>query len=66
MARQEPPFTLETVTDHYDIRTYGAVLVAAVKKDGVHTTGGPVFARFDSPFIPWFLRRNEIWMEVAS
>lgn len=41
-------------------------LVAALKKDGVHTTGGPVFARFDSPFVPWFLRRNEIWMEVAS
>ncbi|MFZ1377349.1 MAG: heme-binding protein [Geothrix sp.] len=40
--------------------------VAALKKDGVPTTGGPVFARFDSPFVPWFLRRNEIWMEVAT
>lgn len=42
------------------------VLVAALTKDGVRTTGGPIFARFNSPFVPWFLRRNEIWIEVAS
>ncbi len=41
-------------------------IVAALKREGVHTTGGPVFARFDSPFLPWFLRRNEVWIEVAS
>ncbi len=40
--------------------------VAALKKDGVPTKGGAVFARFDSPFVPWFLRRNEIWLEVAT
>ena len=40
-------------------------LVAALKRDGVHTTGEPVFARFNSPFQLWFLRRNEIWIEVT-
>lgn len=26
----------------------------------------PVWARYDPPFMPWFLRRNEIWIEVAD
>ena len=42
-----------------------AELRSALKRDGVRTTGEPVFARFNSPFQIWFLRRNEIWIEVA-
>ncbi|MBK9322890.1 MAG: heme-binding protein [Bdellovibrionaceae bacterium] len=34
-------------------------------KNNVKTTGEPIFARFNSPFQIWFLRRNEIWLEVA-
>lgn len=40
-------------------------LAAALKEDGVQSIGDPCFARFNSPFMPWFLRRNEIWIEVA-
>lgn len=40
-------------------------LLAALKEDGLRTIGEPVFARFNSPFQLWFLRRNEIWIEVA-
>ncbi len=29
-------------------------------------TGEPVYARYDPPFKPWFLRRNEIWLELAG
>ncbi len=36
----------------------------ALSRDGVKTIGGPSFARFNSPFQIWFLRRNEIWIEV--
>ena len=35
-----------------------------LQKNGVQTTGAPIFARFNAPFIPWFLRRNEIWLEI--
>jgi hypothetical protein len=28
-------------------------------------SGEPVYARYDAPFMPWFLRRNEIWLDVA-
>lgn len=34
-------------------------------KSNIKTVGNPIFARFNSPFQLWFLRRNEIWMEVA-
>lgn len=33
-------------------------------KDGIKTKGDPIFARFNSPFQIWFLRRNEIWLET--
>ncbi len=28
-------------------------------------SGEPVYARYDAPFMPWFLRRNEIWLDVG-
>ena len=37
---------------------------ALLAKDGLSTTGEPTFARYNSPFQLWFLRRNEIWIEV--
>ena len=36
----------------------------ALARDGVATIGEPSFARFNSPFQLWFLRRNEIWIEI--
>jgi hypothetical protein len=35
-----------------------------LKRDGITAGGQPHFARFNSPFMIWFLRRNEIWIEV--
>jgi hypothetical protein len=39
-------------------------LLNALKANGRNPTGEPVFARFNSPFQIWFLRRNEIWVEL--
>ncbi len=43
-----------------------AEFTAALDKDKIKAIGKPVFARFNSPFQLWFLRRNEIWIEVAQ
>lgn len=41
-----------------------ALLRAALDKAHVATHGEPVLARYNPPFTPWFLRRNEIWLAV--
>jgi hypothetical protein len=43
-----------------------AEFYSALQKDNLKTQGEPVFARFNSPFQIWFLRRNEIWLELAE
>ena len=39
-------------------------LLQSVKAEGLVKTGEPVFARYNSPFTLWFLRRNEVLVEV--
>ena len=39
-------------------------LLADLASLGVETTGQPELARYNSPFTPWFLRRNEIIVPV--
>jgi len=39
-------------------------LRATLETAGVTTQGEPVLARYDPPFMPWFLRRNEIWLAL--
>jgi hypothetical protein len=34
-------------------------------KAGLRPEGEPVWARYDPPFMPWFLRTNEILAEIA-
>ncbi len=40
-------------------------LRAAMQKTGLRAVGEPVWARYDPPFMPWFLRTNEILVEIA-
>lgn len=39
-------------------------LKEALEAAGVATEGEPVLARYNAPFTPWFMRRNEIWLAV--
>jgi SOUL heme-binding protein len=39
-------------------------LKAALQAAGVATQGDPVLARYNAPFTPWFMRRNEIWLAL--
>lgn len=41
-----------------------ATLRAALERARVETTGEPVYARYDPPWTPWFMRRNEIWLRL--
>ena len=41
-----------------------ALLKTALDKAGVATQGEPVLARYNAPFTPWFLRRNEVWLAL--
>ena len=40
------------------------LLRAALKSSDLTPTGEPVFSRYNPPFMPWFLRRNEIWLPL--
>lgn len=39
-------------------------LLQAIQAEGLKAVGTPRFARFDPPFKPWFLRRNEVVVDV--
>ena len=36
-----------------------------VETAGLRTTGSPIYSRYDAPFVPWFMRRNEIWLKLV-
>ena len=39
-------------------------LQAALAAAAMATQGQPVLARYNAPFTPWFMRRNEIWLAL--
>jgi hypothetical protein len=39
---------------------------SALDQNQIQTTGEPVLSRYNSPFMIWFLRRNEIWLELKK
>jgi len=39
-------------------------LLAEIRRQGMRPVGAPVLAQYNSPFVPPFLRRNEILIEV--
>ena len=51
-------WTEERYLDHL------AKLRGWVEREGLETVGDPVWARYNAPFVPWFLRRNEILLHL--
>ena len=47
-----------------DIDAATTRLQAGLKKEGMVTTGQPFLMRYDSPWTPGFLRRNEVALEI--
>lgn len=45
---------------------YRGELESWIEKNGFSILGEPVWARYNPPFTPWFLRRNEILIPVDS
>ena len=41
-------------------------LQALMRQKGLETAGEPIFARYNPPFMPWFLRRNEVLIPVEN
>lgn len=39
-------------------------LISALTIDGLDTRSEPFLARYNSPFTPWFMRRNEVLVEL--
>jgi len=47
-------------------RLHKGELESWLKENGRRVVGEPVWARYNPPFMPWFLRRNEILMPIAK
>ena len=43
-----------------------AQLKETLKTAGIPWSGEPVYSRYNPPFTPWFLRRNEIWLQLPE
>ncbi len=42
------------------------MLEAALRAAQLAWTGEPTLSRYDAPFTPWFMRRNEIWLTLKA
>ena len=43
-----------------------AQLQAVLRAADLAWQGEPAYSRYNAPFTPWFLRRNEIWLRLAD
>lgn len=41
-------------------------LTTTLTSEGIAWSGEPIFSRYNPPFTPWFLRRNEIWLSLPA
>ena len=41
-----------------------SLLTTGLQAAGLRWKGEPVYSRYDAPWTPWFMRRNEIWLAL--
>lgn len=68
--REVPPKTVAVVRysgtwSEANYLEHLAKLKKQVAAGGLQTVGEPVWARYDPPYMPWFLRTNEVQLELA-
>jgi len=71
MLREVPPSRVAAIrfSGFWSDANYSehlALLQAALKDASQPWTGDPVYARYNAPFTPWFMRRNEIWLALPE
>jgi hypothetical protein len=40
-------------------------LLVNLNNNNIRVMGAPIFARYNAPFVPWFMRRNEVMVEIS-
>jgi len=63
LAIEEPEYEILEENGGFELRSYNEVILAETR---VTPDGPAVFARYDPPFKPWFLRRNEVMIPVKT
>lgn len=43
-----------------------AQLQASLRTAGLQAVGEPIYSRYNAPITPWFMRRNEIWLNLVN
>lgn len=43
-----------------------AQLQSSLRSANLSWTGEPVLSRYNAPFTPWFIRRNEVWLQLTK
>lgn len=46
--------------------THRDKLQATLRRAGLAWVGEPIYSRYDAPWKPWFMRRNEVWLRLGS
>ena len=64
-----PEQTLLTIrfsgnSNEHNMKKHTEKLILYAKEHNYKTLSTPTYAFYDPPFMPWFLRRNEIWIEI--
>ena len=69
--REEPPSRVAVIRfsgfwSESNYNEHLAKLQAALRAADLAWSGEPVYSRYNPPFTPWFMRRNEIWLHLGE